>query len=73
MVKKIMTERLISVSPQTTLEECLDIMTKHHIRHLPVVNKEDLVDFISLGDLVQQILEKKDRLITELSGAEPAD
>jgi CBS domain-containing protein len=70
MVKKIMTERLISVSPETSLDECLQIMNRHHVRHLPVIENENLVDFISTGDLVNQILKNKDRLISELSSGE---
>ncbi len=70
MVKKIMTERLISVDPETSLEQCLDIMTKRNVRHLPIIENEDLVDFISIGDLVEKVLANKDRQITELSAAE---
>lgn len=72
MVKKIMTEYLITVSPQTTLEKCLDIMTKNNVRHLPVMKDEELVDFISISDLITAIMENKDRLISELTNAESA-
>lgn len=72
MVKKIMTERLISVSPETSLEKCLDIMTKRRVRHLPVIKNDDLVDFISISDLIEKVLENKDRQITELSSSESA-
>jgi len=71
MVKKIMTERLVSVSPQTTLEGCLDTMIANHVRHLPIIQDEKLVDFISIGDLLKAILETKNRLITELSNTTP--
>lgn len=70
MVKKIMTAHLITVNPQATLEKCLDIMVSHHIRHLPVIENDELVDFISIGDLVKAIMDKKDRLISELSNGE---
>ncbi len=72
MVKKVMTERLISVDPETSLEKCLDIMTKRKVRHLPIIENEDLVDFISIGDLVEKVLADKDRQITELSNAKPS-
>ena len=72
MVKKIMTARLISVSPETSLEQCLDIMNKRHVRHLPVIENDDLVDFISISDLVEKVLAYKDRQISELSSAESA-
>ena len=72
MVKRIMTEYLITVSPQTSLDKCLDIMTKNNVRHLPVVKGEELVDFISISDLIKAIMANKDRLISELSHAETA-
>jgi len=67
LVKKIMTSHLVSVAPQTPLEECLEIMTERHVRHLPVLEGENLVDFISIGDLVKALMANKDRLIVELS------
>lgn len=71
-VKKIMTERLISVSPQTSLEKCLELMTERHIRHLPILDGGELVDFISIGDLLKALMAKKDRLIIELSNDKSA-
>lgn len=72
MVKKIMSERIVSVGPQATLDECLDIMTERHIRHLPVLDGEQMLDFISIGDLVKAIMANKDRLISELSKEQSA-
>jgi len=66
-VKKIMSEWIITVSPEHNLEECLNIMSEKHIRHLPVLDGEELVGMISIGDLVKIALEEKDRLIQELS------
>ncbi len=70
-VKRIMTERLISVGPRTSLEECLAIMSENHVRHLPILEDGNLIDLISIGDLVKAIMAKKDRLIIELSSSEP--
>ena len=67
MVKKIMTGSLITVSPRTKLEKCLDIMSERHVRHLPVLEKEELIGLVSIGDLVKVLMEKKDRLINKLS------
>jgi len=66
-VKKIMTQGIITVDPQTPLEKCLQLMIDRHIRHLPIMEKGEMVDFISIGDLVKVIMAKKDRLIIELS------
>jgi len=68
LVKKVMTSQLLSVSPDTPLEECLGIMSERHVRHLPVLAGDNLVDFISIGDLVKALMASKDRLIEELSG-----
>lgn len=60
MVKKIMTGNLITVRPETTLKKCINIMIQFHIRHLPVIENEELVDFISIGDLVKTLMEGQD-------------
>jgi len=72
MVKKIMTGALITVGPRTSLKKCLDTMSKRHIRHLPVVEKDELVDFISIGDLVKVLMAQQDQRISELSAKERA-
>jgi len=66
-VKKIMSERTITVSPAHSLNECLEIMSDKHIRHLPVQEGNELVGVLSIGDLVKVALDEKDRLIQELS------
>jgi CBS domain-containing protein len=66
-VKKIMSERIISVTPQHDLEECMNIMSEKHIRHLPVMDQDELVGLLSIGDLVKVALEQKDRIIELLT------
>jgi len=66
-VKKIMSERTITVSPAHSLNDCLEIMSDKHIRHLPVQDGDELVGVLSIGDLVKVALDEKDRLIQELS------
>jgi CBS domain-containing protein len=48
-----MTSPLVYVTPETTIEESMAIMTDRRIRHLPVVENEDVVGIISIGDLVK--------------------
>jgi len=56
-VRDVMTKALITVGPDTTLEECLALMTEHKIRHLPVLRDGRLAGLISIGDCVRAISE----------------
>jgi CBS domain-containing protein len=57
LVSKIMTTNPLTVSLTNLLEECMAIMVHKHIRHLPVVEKNQVVGVISVGDLVKNIIE----------------
>ena len=52
-VREIMSAPLVYVTPETTIEESMAIMTDRRIRHLPVVEDDDVVGIISIGDLVK--------------------
>ncbi len=57
-VAEMMTPDLIRCAPGDTVNEAMAMMTDRHIRHLPVFEEEQLVGFISIGDLVKsQIME----------------
>ena len=66
LVSNIMTSKVISVSLNHTVEECLQLMTDRHLRHLPVLDQEKLVGFISIGDLVKAAMEDQRILIEQL-------
>ena len=55
-VKEIMTARVFHIIPNQKVDECMAIMTEHHIRHLPVVDDEKLIGIISVGDVVKHII-----------------
>ena len=57
VVSKIMTPNPLTVSLSNLLEECMAIMVHKHIRHLPVMEKNQVVGVISVGDLVKNIIE----------------
>ncbi|MCF0267139.1 CBS domain-containing protein [Acinetobacter guillouiae] len=65
-VAEIMTSRVISVTRGHTVEECLNLMTDGHLRHLPVIEGETLVGFVSIGDLVKATMEDQRKLIEQL-------
>lgn len=52
-VREIMSSPLIVVTPQTSIKECMALMTNRRIRHLPVVEGGGLAGFISIGDVVK--------------------
>lgn len=58
-VSEIMTRDVVAVTPETTLEECMAIMTDRRCRHLPVVSGRSLAGLVSIGDLVKQAVHDK--------------
>ena len=66
LVKEIMTEEVLTVSSADTIEKCMAIMTEKHIRHLPVVDNDKVVGMISIGDVVNAIIETQKETIAHL-------
>lgn len=66
LISELMTPHPFTVTTQSSVEECMKIMTNKHIRHLPVVEDEKLVGVISIGDLVKQIIEEQKFIIENL-------
>jgi len=64
-VSEMMTRKTICADPSTSLDECMNIMTDNHFRHLPVKEKGKLAGVISIGDVVKFLIEEKERTIAE--------
>lgn len=66
-VDEIMTTDVITVTPRTSLAECLHIVTRHSIRHLPVLEGARVAGLISIGDLVRAVLVQQAETIESLN------
>jgi IMP dehydrogenase len=67
LVKSVMTKKVVYASPETTVDECMALMTQKRIRHLPVIDaQERILGIISIGDLVKFVASEQDALIRNL-------
>ena len=54
-VREIMTEKVVCVRPEQTVEDCMGLMTDRRIRHLPVLDHKKVIGVVSIGDIVKEI------------------
>jgi len=65
-VREVMTERVLCVRPEQTVEECMALMTDKRVRHLPVVQEERVIGVISIGDVVKEVISEQQFVIHQL-------
>jgi CBS domain-containing protein len=65
-VSEIMTDKVVYVRPEQTIEETMALMTDKHVRHLPVCEKDDLLGVISIGDVVKAMISDREFIIGQL-------
>lgn len=65
-IKDVMTPSPIVISPQDSLDHCMELMTHQHIRHLPVMEDDKLIGMVSIGDVVKYIIEDQKQIIKNL-------
>jgi len=65
-VSEIMSAKVLCVSPDRTLDECMALMTDKRARHLPVVDHKRVVGVVSIGDLVKAMISEQQILIDQL-------
>jgi CBS domain-containing protein len=51
-----MTKEVLFVDPRTSVEDCMSLMTEKRVRHLPVMEKKQLVGLVTQGDVVKQLI-----------------
>ena len=65
-VREIMTEKVVCVRPEQTIEDCMGLMTDRRVRHLPVLEHKKVIGVISIGDVVKEMLSEKEFVIKQL-------
>ena len=65
-VQDIMTSKVLYMSPQQSVEECMVLMSKHRIRHMPVMEDGKPIGVLSIKDVMNNIISEKDFIISQL-------
>ena len=65
-VGDIMTRRVLCVTPERTVDECMALMSDKRARHLPVVDHKRVIGVVSIGDLVKSVISQQQVLIDQL-------
>ena len=65
-ISDIMSTQVITITPESRIEESLSLMTEHRVRHLPVLDHERIAGVVSIGDLVKEIIKDQQSTIEQL-------
>jgi CBS domain-containing protein len=66
IVGDVMTKEMVSIKPETTVQQCTELMAKYRIRHLPVVENDRIIAVVSLRRIAEAVLSDKESTISEL-------
>ncbi|MFP5235096.1 MAG: CBS domain-containing protein [Acidobacteriota bacterium] len=67
-VRDMMTSPVLSITPEHTVDDCMNLMTERHFRHLPVLDGNKVIGMVSIGDLVKWIISGQQHAIEALEG-----
>ena len=65
-ISEVMTRAVRFVHPTNSAEECMALMTENRLRHLPVMDGEQVVGLVSIGDLVKSVISEQQFIITQM-------
>ena len=65
-VSDVMTAKVITIDTKHSIDQCMQIMTDNHIRHLPIVDDLQVMGLISIGDVVQEMISYQKSMIEQL-------
>ena len=65
-VQDIMTAKVVYMAPEQTVEESMVLMSKHHIRHMPVLEGDQVIGMLSIKDVMKHVIREKDFVINQL-------
>lgn len=66
IISDVMTKQMVLIKPETTLEECAELMRKYRVRHLPVLEKDHVVGLVSIRGLAEALLQQQQGTIVGL-------
>jgi CBS domain-containing protein len=66
LVRDLMTEEMLTVTPDTSIDQCMELMKQYKIRHLPVIESDSMVGMVSMRDVVDIILTDRESTIIGL-------
>ncbi|MDP5238633.1 CBS domain-containing protein [Uliginosibacterium sp. 31-16] len=67
-ISELMTQNLLTISPSQTVEDVMTIMTENRFRHLPVVERGQLIGIVTIGDAVKTVIDQQQQTINQLAG-----
>lgn len=62
----LMTKQMITITPETSMDQCMGLMKQYHIRHLPIIDNSKMVGMVSMRDVVDVLISERENTIKGL-------